>query len=84
MIEQVDPNSPHVQTALAMAALAVAVVRTLQELIPNEDALGILQSKVAVEVTRLRRTPDAEMATAIFRFVRDTLRNSDIVEQSLD
>jgi hypothetical protein len=85
MIEQVDhPNSPHVQTALAIAALTVAVVRTLQELIPDEDALPILQSKVAVEVARLRRTPDAETATAIFRFVRDTLRNSDIVEQSLD
>jgi hypothetical protein len=83
-MQEVDPNSPHVQTALAMSALAVAFVRTLQELIPAEDALSILQSKVAVEVALLRRTPDAEMATAIFRFVRDALRNPDVIEQPGD
>jgi hypothetical protein len=81
-MQEVDPTSPHVQTALAMSALAVALVRTLQELIPDEDALTILQTKVAVEIARLRRTPDAEMATAIFRFVRDALRNPDVIEQT--
>jgi len=81
---EVDPNSPHVQTALAMSALAAAIASTLRELFPDEDALSILQSKVAHELATLRRTPDAEMATAIFRFVRDALRNSDVIEQPTD
>jgi len=80
-MEQVDPKSPHVQTALAMSALAVAFVRVLQELIPDEDSLSILQSKVAVELARLRRTPDADYALAIFRFVRDKLQDPDVIEQ---
>ena len=84
MMEQVDPKSPHVQTALAMAALAVAFADTLQELLPNDEALVVLQRKVAVAQAKLRRTPDAEMATAIFRFVRDALRNPDVTEQPID
>jgi hypothetical protein len=83
-MQEVDPKSPHVQTALAMSALAVAVVRALQELNPDGDALGILQTKVAVELGRLRHTPDAELATAIFRFVRDALRNPNVIAQSDD
>lgn len=83
-MEQVDTNSPHVQTALALSALAVAFASALQELIPDEDALLILQRKVAVETARLRRTPDAEMATAIFRFVRDALRNPNVINQPSD
>lgn len=83
-MNEVDPKSPHVQTALAMSALAVALARTLQELFPGEEPLSILQGKVAVETARLRQTPDAEMATAIFRFVRDTLRNPDVIAQPED
>jgi hypothetical protein len=84
MTEQVDPNSPHVQTALAISALAVAFVRVLQELVPDEEPLSILQSKVAVELARLRRTPDADYALAIFRFVRDKLRDPDVIQQPPD
>ena len=67
-----------------MAALAVAFAGTLQELLPNDGVLAILQSKVAVAQAKLRRTPDAEMATAIFRFVRDALQNPDVIEQPVD
>ena len=84
MVEKIDPESPYGQTALALSALAVAVVRTLQELVPDEDSLSILQGKVAVEIGRLRRTPDAEPATAIFRFVRDALKNPDVIAQPDD
>jgi hypothetical protein len=80
-MEQVDPRSPHVQTALALAALAVAVAHTLQEFLPGGEALETLQRKAAGEQTRLRQTPDAEMATAIFGFVRDTLLNPDVIAQ---
>jgi hypothetical protein len=45
-MDQIDPKSPHVQTALAMAALAVAVADTLQELVPHGEALWTLQGKV--------------------------------------
>jgi hypothetical protein len=83
-MEQVDPKSPHVQTALAMAALAVAVAGTLQELLPRAEALVTLQRKVQVEQARLRQTPDAEMAAAIFGFVRDALRNPDVIVQPDD
>ena len=67
-----------------MSALAVAIVRTLQDLIPEEEPLSILQSNVAVEIARLRRTSDAEMAIAISRFVRDSLRNPDVLGQPSD
>jgi len=83
-MDEIDPKSPHVQTALAMSALAVAFARTLQELIPDEDSLSILQGKVAVALTILRQTPDAEPATAIFRVVRDALRNPNVIEQPSD
>jgi hypothetical protein len=83
-MDEIDPKSPHVQTALAMSAVAVAFARTLQELIPDEDALAILQSKAAVGLTILRQTPDAEIATAIFRFVRDRLCDPNVIEQPAD
>jgi hypothetical protein len=47
----------------------------------NDEPLEVFQSKLAVEIARLRRTHDAETATAIFRFVRDTLRNPDVIPQ---
>jgi hypothetical protein len=81
-MEKIDP--PHDQTALAMAALAVAFAGTLQELAPGAEALVILQRKVQVAQAKLRQTPDAEIAAAIFRFVRDALRNPDIIEQPDD
>jgi hypothetical protein len=71
-MEEIDPKSPHVQTALALAALAVAFAETLQELAPRAESLVTLQRKVQVEQSRLRQTPDAEIAVAIFGFVRDT------------
>jgi hypothetical protein len=70
--------------ALAMTAMALSFVRTLQEIAPDEDVLGILQSKVAVAYSQLRRSPDADEALAIFRFVRDALRNPEIIEQPDD
>lgn len=81
-MNEVDPKSPHVQTALAMAALAVAFADTLKELLPHDEGLAILQGKVQVAQAKLRQTPDAEMAAAIFGFVRDALRNPDVIEQS--
>lgn len=84
MTTEIDPKSTEANVAYAMAAMAVAFARTLQELCPGEDALSILQRKVAGEYSRLRHTPDAELALAMFRFVRDALRNPDIVEQEDD
>jgi hypothetical protein len=83
-MDEVDPKSPHVQTALAMAALAVAFADTLQELLPRDEALVTLQRKVQVAQAKLRRTPDAAMAAAIFGFVRDALRNPDVIRQPED
>jgi hypothetical protein len=83
-MNELDSQSPHQQTALAMAALAGAFADTLQELLPNDEALVILQRKVQVAQAKLRRTPDAETATAIFRFVRDALRNPDVIRQPDD
>ena len=83
-MQEVDPNSPHVQTALAMSALTIAFVRVLQELAPKSEPLVILQRKAQVELTRLRRTPDAEMATAILGFVIDALRNPTVIDQPPD
>jgi hypothetical protein len=80
-MEEIDPQSPHVQTALAMAALTVAFADTLQELWPDDEPLAVLQTKVAVAQAKLRRTPNAEIATAIFRFVRDALQNPDVIAQ---
>jgi hypothetical protein len=84
MAEALDPKSPHVQTALAMAALAVAFARVLQELAPESEPLDHLQRKVQGEMTRLRQTQNAEIAGAIFGFVRDALRNPDVIEQPTD
>jgi hypothetical protein len=36
-MEGIDPTSPHRQTALAMAALAVAFAKTLQEVESDEE-----------------------------------------------
>lgn len=83
-MEDADPKSLHVQTALAMAALAVAFADTLQELLPRGEALVTLQRKVQVAQAKLRRTPDAETAAAIFGFVRDALRNPDVIRQPED
>jgi hypothetical protein len=83
-MSEIDPKSPHVQTALAMAALAVAFADTLKELAPRAEALLIVQSKVQVAHAKLRQTPDAEIAAAIFGFVRDALFNPDVIEQPVD
>lgn len=82
--QEIDPKSPHVQTALAMAALAVAFADTLQELAPRDEALVILQRKVQVAQAKLRQTPDAGEAAAIFGIVRDALRNPDVIAQPDD
>jgi hypothetical protein len=83
-LEEMDPKSPHVQTALAMAALAVAFADTLQELAPRAEALVILQRKVQVAQAKLRQTLDAAEAAAIFGFVRDALRNPAVIRQPED
>jgi hypothetical protein len=75
------------QTALAMAALAVAFVRTLRQLHepgPPEDPLSILQGKVQISHSQLRQTPGAERAVAISRFVIAALRNPAIIDQPID
>jgi hypothetical protein len=84
MVEEVDPKSPEAQVAFAMSALTVAFAQTLRELMPRSDALEILQRKAQVEHTRLRQTPDAEMAVAIFRFVILALRNPAVISQPED
>jgi hypothetical protein len=83
-MDELEPDSPHRQTALAMAALAAAFASTLEELFPDEEPLVTLQRKIQLQVSHLRRTPDAEAATAMFRFVRDSLRNPNIVSQPED
>lgn len=77
-------SGDHLQIALAMSALAVAVVNVLQALAPDEDLLATLQSKAEVELARLRRTPDASGAVALFSFVQQSLRNPDVLEQPPD
>jgi hypothetical protein len=89
-MKEVDPKSSHVQTALAMAALAVAFAETLEELaangepLANAEPLVTLQRKVQVAQAKLRRAQNAEMAAAIFGFVRDALRNPDLIKQPID
>jgi hypothetical protein len=74
---QVDPKSPQVQTAFAMAALAAAFAETLQELWPHAEALATLQRKVEVQQAKLlHHKPDAAEAAAIFGFVCDSLRDA--------
>ncbi len=84
MTIEIDPKSTEAQVAYAMAAMAAAFAQTLQELSPDEAAFSVLQRKVAVEYTRLRHTPDADVALAMFRFVRDALRNPEIIAQEDD
>lgn len=84
MTEEIDPKSTEAQIAYAMTAMAVAFAQTLRELNSDEDPLSILQGKVAVAYGQLRHSPDAEVALAIFRFVRDALRNPEIIEQPDD
>jgi hypothetical protein len=50
-----EMNEPDRQVALALAALNVAFARVLQELAPDAEPLVILQRKVQVEQTRLRK-----------------------------
>jgi hypothetical protein len=79
MSEEIDPKSMEAQVALAMTAMALSFVRTLQEISPDDDVLTILQTKVTVAYGELRHAPDAAVALAIFRFVRDALRNPKII-----
>jgi hypothetical protein len=83
-MQGVDPHLPEVQTALALSALALAFVRVLEELAPESEPLAILQSKVQVELTRLRQTPESQPATDMFRLVIETLRNPNVIRQPDD
>jgi hypothetical protein len=84
-MEGIDPTSPHRQTALAMAALAVAFAKTLQEAEPDEEeVLVTLQRNVKIAHTQLRQTPDAETAAAILDFVQAMLRNPELIAQPVD
>jgi hypothetical protein len=84
-MEGIDPKSPHRQTALAMAALAVAFAKTLQEVEPDEEeVLVTLQRNVKIARTQLRQTPDAETAAAILGFVQAMLRNPELIAQPVD
>jgi hypothetical protein len=78
-------DEAHRQTALALAALAVAFAETLKELLPDEEeALTTLQRKSHVVQTKLRQTPGGDAAAEMFRFVIDALQNPDIVDQPSD
>jgi hypothetical protein len=79
-----DREAIFLQTSLAMAALAVSFAKTLQEFLPPDEALVTLQRKVQGEQTRLRQTPDASDAAAMFRFVIEKLRDPDVIEQPED
>ena len=83
-MDKVDRTTIELQVGLAVAALASAVANTLRKSGPHEDVLVTLQRKAQVEHTRLRQTPDAEMAVTIFRRVIEALRNSNVIEQSKD
>lgn len=83
-MQEIDPKSTEAQVAYAMAAMAVAFAQTLRELDSGEDPLSVLQGKVVVACGQLRHSPDSEVALAIFRFVRDVLRNPEIIEQPHD
>ena len=62
-MEGIDPTSPHRQTALATAALAVAFAKTLQEAEPDEEeVLLTLQRNVKIAHTQLCQTSDAGAA----------------------
>jgi hypothetical protein len=78
-----DQSDPKMQTALAMAALAAAFAETLTRLFPkaDEEPLVILQRQVQVQCAKLRETPNADDALEIFRFVREALRNPQILSQ---
>jgi hypothetical protein len=85
--EQAFESNTEGQTALALAAVSVAFVRTLREMRepgPLEDPLIILQGKLQRSHTQLRQTPGAERAVAISRFVIDALRNPAIIDQPPD
>jgi hypothetical protein len=85
-MDEPDRNITEDQVALTLAALSVAFARVLQELelLPHDEPLVILQRAVQVEQTRLRQTPGAETAVAMFRFVIDALRNPDVIGQPED
>jgi hypothetical protein len=78
-MDESDRTTIELQVGLAVAALASAIANTLRESVRHEDALVTLQRKAQVEQTRLRRTPNAEMAATIFRHVTEALRNSDVI-----
>lgn len=80
-----EPGSQEEQFALALSAIAVAFAKTLRRLDPDEDALITLQRNLVGSVAELRRTPGSERAAMpIVRFVRDSLRNPDIIDQPED
>jgi hypothetical protein len=84
-MEGVDPESPHRQTALAVAALAVAFAKTLQEVEPDEEEVLVsLQRNLKIAYTQLRQTSDAKTAAAILGFVQAMLRNPEIIAQPVD
>ena len=72
------------QIELALAALTLAFVGVLQDLVPSGEPLPLLQRKMQVQQTRLRETPGAETAITMFRFVIDKLRDPQIIEQPED
>lgn len=77
----IDPESTDFQIALAMTALAHAFARTLEEIAPRHEALDTLQGKTSFALRQLRRSPQAQRATAIFQYVHDALRDPDIIRQ---
>ena len=83
-MDESDRSTIETQVGLALAALAVAFARTLQESKPDEDVLVTLQRNAQVAHTQLRETRNTAMAVSIFRRVIDALRDSNVIEQPRD
>lgn len=80
-MSDIDPESVDFQMALALTALTYAFVRTLQDVPSQQDPLVLFQRNLVAGIRMLKHTPHAHRATDIVRYVRDALRDPDIIRQ---
>lgn len=80
----IDLDSPDMPYALALATVAAAFAKTLRELTQDEDALVAIQRNLVVAAGPLRETPMNERALQMVYFVRDSLRNPNVIDQPDD
>ena len=79
-INELPPDDQ--QMALVMTAMVLTMVTALQELLPTgDDPLAVVQSKMAPVLTKLRNSPGFERPTNVFRYVREALRDPNIIPQ---